>query len=97
MLGILPLFQLVASFGDTAQALQIVAPRQLDGVADLLAVEVNRSVGSLFSVCPSENQGAFQCHLISPKYLHCHSNPLCPAYSKHAPELRIVLLPSAVR
>src|SRR5690606_10669398 len=55
MLGVLLFFQLVASFRYTAITRCVVAPREFDGMADLFPLEIDRTIGSLFSVSPSEN------------------------------------------
>jgi hypothetical protein len=59
VLGLHSLLQLVPPLGDTAQAGDIVVPRQLDRVADMLTPISDGSVGALCSVFPSEDERSF--------------------------------------
>src|SRR5690606_33083088 len=62
MLAVSFLLQQIASLRDAAQPRGIVAPRQLDGMADMFTVKSDTSVGSLCSIFPLEDEGMFFCN-----------------------------------
>src|SRR5690606_530346 len=59
VLGIAFLLQEIAPLGDAAQPLEIIAPRQFYGMADMFTVKSDTSVGSLCSIFPLEDEGMF--------------------------------------
>src|SRR5690606_21671800 len=62
VLGVFPLFEFITPFGDAADPRNVVPIRQLDGMADFLVLKIDRAIGSLLSVNPSENEGVFGFH-----------------------------------
>src|SRR5690606_24161914 len=62
VLGVFSLFQLITPLRNAADPWNVVPIRQLDGVADFLVLKIDRAIGALFSVNPSENEGVLGFH-----------------------------------
>ncbi|MNV50939.1 hypothetical protein D3C71_1429690 [compost metagenome] len=58
-------FELILTDRNTADPLDVVAIRQFDGMADMLAIEGDRSICSLIPVFPHELEGVPSFHRIT--------------------------------